>query len=104
MQLSNPRYVLPASVDQGKLVEIEVNEVIECGSFYAQIEESQYVINVLRLIHEHLNSPSYKLRPLVDPKEDDLCAAHFVDSQVGKCLYRARICKCFDSFKPSSSD
>lgn len=91
LQLSNPRYVLPPQPDRRKIVNIQIGEVIECGRFWAQIEDSTQCINVIKKVHEYLNAPSYKPKPLEDPHEDDLCATSYVENDIGSCFYRARI-------------
>lgn len=35
--LRNPKYLLPAEVDEGAMIQVIVTEVVECGHFWAQI-------------------------------------------------------------------
>lgn len=90
-RLRNPRYVLPAHVDEGKVVDVVISEVVECGRFWAQMEDSPRFINVINKIHNHLNSQSYRVRKIPDPVEDSLCATYYTDNETGRYLYRARI-------------
>lgn len=85
--LSNPRYLLPPEVDQGKLIDIEITETVECGHFWVQIKDKSHQ-EVAMLIDQTLNTPAYSLKPLSpnELKENNLCVAYF-ESQ----LYRARI-------------
>jgi hypothetical protein len=58
--LSNPFYVLPLEADQNKPIRILVNEVIECGNFWCQINDDLHR-STIREIHNILNpSPTTK--------------------------------------------
>jgi hypothetical protein len=89
--LSNPRYLLPPEVDQGKPIDIEITETVECGHVWVQIKDKSHQ-EVAMLIDETLNTPAYSLKPLGphDLKENSLCVAYFGSPSETR-LYRARI-------------
>jgi HrpA-like RNA helicase len=41
--LGNPRYLLPIEVDQGKEIDICIVDIIECGHFWAQIQDQEHL-------------------------------------------------------------
>lgn len=57
--LSNPAYILPEEVDEGKMITIEISHIIECGLFWAQIIDNPNV-DTLELIQKTLNNNSNK--------------------------------------------
>ncbi len=93
LHLSNPRYILPAKVDDGLMIKILVTEVVSCAHFYAQISDDQHEM-VLHTIIAKLNVPTYpkKTLNLHDLKTDTLCLAYYY-SCVENCSgnYRAKI-------------
>lgn len=92
-QLTNPRYVLPSQVDEGKNVWVDVVEVIECAHFWAVMisDDQSPVAKAMQKMHGYLNSPNYALHPVVNPEEGSLCAAYYYEDNIGDFLYRARI-------------
>lgn len=100
--LSNPRYLLPEKVDDGDLIEICISEIIECGLFWAQINDSAH-IETLSIIQATLNGPiddtisrmdfgkvsKYELK-LINPtniKEGILCVTNYEEGD--RQFYRA---------------
>jgi hypothetical protein len=92
--LSHPKYVLPKEVDTGKPLRIVLSEFVECGHFWAQIDDEAHQ-KTLVFIHESLNNSAAKAnRVRLDQSElrvDTLCAAFYEDAKIAKSLYRARI-------------
>ncbi len=93
LPLSNPKYILPAKVDEGQMIKILVTEVVSCAHFYAQIIDHEHV-SVLEKIITKLNSTSYpkNILNICDVKTDTLCFAYYEhDDENSSGHYRARV-------------
>lgn len=102
--LSNPRYLLPAKVDQGQCLDVYVSEIIECGLFWCNIQDKAHLdtLNTIQLI---MNGPwesstssrhekKYALKALISHsiQVDTLCVTKYLDQSTGETqLYRANI-------------
>ncbi|CAF1109722.1 unnamed protein product, partial [Brachionus calyciflorus] len=89
--LSDPKYLLPSDVDEGKSIEITITEVIECAHFYAQINDKNHMED-LQHIHQSLNSNyNFEKMNADEIRPNSLCVTYYNDKEIGKAFYRARI-------------
>jgi hypothetical protein len=94
--LRNPKLILPNESETKRLVQIKIGEVIECGHFWAQIDEQPH-LRTLEEIQRVLNPPhSHSHLKLLKPSDlshDMLCITDYYDSTVNppKQYYRAQI-------------
>lgn len=63
--LRNPKFVLPEDVDNGKMIDIIITEIVECGHFWAQIsdrahiETMSYIQDIMNKSTNRSNNTSY---------------------------------------------
>ncbi len=80
--LANPTYLLPVEVDQNTFINVAIVEIVECGHFWAQIDDDAHR-RTLKTIQAQMNPkknvPNVKMNP-AEIKVDKLCMATYKDA------------------------